>query len=297
MTIQNNNSKVILITGCSSGFGLLAAARLAARGDNIFAGVRNLEKSGSVENEVALRGGKVEILQLDVTQKDSIHESITKIAAKHGYIDVLVNNAGYGVGGFFEDLTEKEIRDQMETNFFGLQNVTREVIPLMRARKQGKIINISSVSGFYGSPAFSAYSASKWAVESFSESLRYELKPFGIDVLLIEPGTYRTNIFYRQERFCKNFDNPDSPYFDLSQHLRKRVMNHVEASGKNPEVVAQLIEQLIDAKSPAFRNTVGWDGQVLYLLRRFLPFNVFSKIMETVLYRDYKSKSHPHPLN
>src|SRR3989338_117835 len=159
---KSNDPKVVLISGCSSGFGLMTAARLASKGHLVVATMRDLAKRNLLLSEVNLRGGpEVEVLALDVTDKESIRGVIDRIAAEHGHIDVLVNNAGYGIGGFFEDLTEEEIRQQMETNFFGLQNLTRAVIPLMRQRKKGRIINISSVAGFSASPAFGAYNASK----------------------------------------------------------------------------------------------------------------------------------------
>jgi NAD(P)-dependent dehydrogenase (short-subunit alcohol dehydrogenase family) len=171
-------NKVVLITGCSSGFGLLIASRLASKNFIVYATMRNLDKQSPLLSEVNLRGGNINILKLDVTNKENVKEAISKIAAKEGYIDIVINNAGYGIGGFFEDLSDKEIRDQIETNFFGVQNVIREVIPLMRQRSHGKIINLSSVAGFSANPCFGAYNASKWALEGFSESLRYELKPW-----------------------------------------------------------------------------------------------------------------------
>lgn len=285
---QPPNPKVILITGCSSGFGLLMAARFASHGHHVIATMRDLNKQGLLLSEVNRRGGKVDILQLDVTDKGSIRRAVGQVAAQYGYVDVLINNAGYGVGGFFEDLTDQEIRRQMETNFFGVQNVIREVIPLMRPRRQGKIINISSTAGFSATPAFSAYSASKWALEGFSESLRYELKFFGIDVLLIEPGTYKTQIFYRHERFGAHYHNPQSPYYVLSRHLKKRVLDYVEDSHKDPEEIAILAEKLFSASHPPFRNIPDLEGQVLYILRRCLPFRIYSRLIRTVLFKGMK---------
>ena len=280
--------KIVLITGCSSGFGLHTAAHLASRGCKVIATMRNLEKQNALLNEVQRRGGTVEVLQLDVTDKTTVKEAITHIAAKHGYVDVLVNNAGCGLGGFFEDLTDSEIRQNMETNFFGVQNVTREIIPLMRQRKKGKIINISSVSGFSTSPAFGAYNASKWALEAFSESLRYELKLFGIDVLLIEPGVYRTKIFYENAHYAHNFDNPESPYYPVSQYLKKKMTEHVEDCHKDIEEIPLLIEKLIRAATPSFRNIPDIESKMLYILRRILPFSIYSWIIRKTLFSGYR---------
>src|SRR3989338_1117861 len=289
---QPSNSQVVLLTGCSSGFGLLTAARLAAQGYTVVATMRDLSKEGNLTSEVNRRGGAVEVLQMDVTDKQSVTRAVECIKMGHGRIDVLVNNAGYGMGGFFEDLTDEEIRAQMETNFFGAQNVTRAVIPLMRQCRRGKIINISSVAGFSASPAFSAYNASKWALEAFSESLRYELQFFGIDVLLIEPGTYKTKIFYENAQYAQNFDNPQSPYFVWSQHLRKKVMTYVNDCHKDPEEIGVMVEKLIRAKNPPFRNIPDIESQMLSWLRRVLAFRIYSAMIRMFFMEGF-SRSRP----
>ena len=271
-----NSNKTILITGTSSGFGLLTAARLASHSHHVIATMRNISKQGPLVDEVKHQGGTVDIVRLDVTDKSSINNAIEEIATKYGFIDVLVNNAGYGIGGFFEDLTEDEIRRQMETNFFGVQNVTRAVIPMMRARRSGKIINVSSVSGFSPSPAFGAYAASKWALEAFSESLHYELAQWGIKVLLIEPGTYKTSIFFENARYAKHFDNQSSPYFPASQKFRQMVMEYVKACRKDPEAVAALVEKLINSANPSFRSIPDIESRIIYFLRKYLPFSIYS---------------------
>src|SRR5271163_4899610 len=157
-----DNQKVILITGCSSGFGLLTAVRLAAQGHFVWATMRDLSKKNFLEEELARRNAQATIRELDVTKPATIKNVVEEIQKTHSHIDVLINNAGYGIAGFFEDLGEEEIRSQMETNFFGVQKVCREVIPLMRQRSQGKIINISSIAGQVATPCLGAYNASKW---------------------------------------------------------------------------------------------------------------------------------------
>ncbi len=192
-------NKVILITGCSSGFGMLTAGKLAAAGHTIYATMRNLQKQNALMLELEQRDTMCQILHLDVTEDKSINKVIDTIEKQAGRLDVLINNAGYGIGGFFEDLSEDEIRSQFETNFFGVQKVTRSALPLMRATasKSGKIfstkiINISSAQGRSTLPGLGAYGASKFALEGFSESLYFELQPFGIEVVILEPGTYLT---------------------------------------------------------------------------------------------------------
>ena len=282
---KTKRPKVVLITGCSSGFGLLIAARLAQDGHQVIATMRDLQKSSGLQNEVNKREAKIDIYPLDVTHIGTIKETLAKIADKYGYIECLVNNAGYGIGGAFEDLTEEEIREQMDTNFFGVQNVIRDALRLMRNREDARIINISSVAGFSSSPCFGAYNASKWALEGFSESLRYELKPFGIKVLLIEPGIYKTKIFSENRRYATHFQNPESPYYGMSQHLKKRVDEFVADCYKDPEEIAELVAHLIDAKNPAFRHQPDWEAKIQYVLKKILPFRLYSKIVETAVFK------------
>jgi len=282
----SSSPQVILITGCSSGFGLVTTAHLAAKGHHVVATMRDLRKSPALMSAVKEKQGIVDLHQLDVTDPKSISTAISAVGDKYGYLDVLVNNAGYGIGGFFEDLDEEEIRDQFETNFFGLQNVTREAIKLMRPRKRGKIINISSIAGLSASPCFGAYNASKWAVEGFSESLRYEMKFFGIDVLLIEPGMYRTKIFYENARHARDFHNPQSPYYPLSLYLEKRTREHYAECRKDPQDIARLVEKLILDPHPPFRNIPDFPSRILFSLRRILPFSLYSRLIKKAIFRD-----------
>jgi NAD(P)-dependent dehydrogenase (short-subunit alcohol dehydrogenase family) len=290
MTSKITQPQIILITGCSSGFGLLTAARLSSLGHQVIATMRDINKSGPLKEEVKRRGGgNVDIIRVDVTNKTTVTAAMKDIAARYGYLDVVVNNAGTGLVGFFEDLTDEEIRQVFEINYFGVLNVTRAAIPLMRPRKKGKIINISSSAGFSTSPCFGAYNASKWALEAFSESLRYELGLFGIDVLLIEPGVYKTKIFYENAHYAKNFRDPHSPYYAISQHLEKIVRGYVDDCFKDPEDIAILVEKLINSKKSSFRNIPDIEAQCLYFLRRLLPFQLFSSIYKWGTYKGLRS--------
>lgn len=280
--------KVILITGCSSGFGLRTAVYLAKKGHYVIATMRDLSRSGGLVDEVKRENKTVDLYQMDVTNKRAIKDIVRQVAAKYGYIDVLINNAGFGLGGFFEDLADEEIRNIMETNFYGVQNVTREVIPCMRQRKSGKIINISSIAGLSASPSFGAYNASKWALEGFSESLRYEMKIWGIDVCLVEPGTYKTKIFYENARVAKNFENQDSPYYPISKFLEKRIRNYVDGCNKDLEDIPRLIEKLINSQKPPFRNIPDFETKILYSLRRLLPFSLYSLIVFKTVFSGFK---------
>src|SRR5919202_579604 len=186
--------KVALVTGSSSGIGFETAVHLARNGFYTYASMRNLEKSKSI-TEVANREKlRLKVIQLDVNDDKSVEEAIDRVVKENQKIDVLVNNAGYGLLGALEDLSIEEIKAQLETNFFGAIRVTQQVLPVMRKQKSGTIVNISSVGGRMGIPSLSADHSTKFALEGLSESISYELKPFGIRVVLIEPGFIRTNI-------------------------------------------------------------------------------------------------------
>ena len=189
--------QVVLITGCSSGIGYETALTLARNGFCTYAGVRNIKNSDALEKKIANEKLALNILQLDVNDKSSIENAVNQIKTEEKRIDVLINNAGYGLVGFFEELRLDEIRSQFETNFFGVLTVTKKIIPLMREQKRGTIVNISSGAGQVGFPGISAYVSTKFAIEGFSESLMYELFPFGIRVIIIEPGVIKTNFFQK----------------------------------------------------------------------------------------------------
>jgi len=282
---------VVLITGCSSGFGLLAAARLAAAGHTVYASMRNLARKAALLQETEKRGGAVRLVQLDVTDDESIAAALDQITREEGRLQTLVNNAGYGLGGFFEDLEEGEIRAQFETNFFGVQKVIRRALPLMRnsvaaSGRRGKIINISSVQGQGAIPGLGAYSASKFALEGFSESLYYELKPFGIAVVLIEPGSFSTPIFADNRQVGRRAGADGSPYTPYSRRLEAYIGRMAE-SGRgvgNPEVVAQLIEKVVNQPTPKLRYLIGGPARLRLAAKRLLPFKWYAGIVSRVLF-------------
>jgi len=281
-----NIQKVILITGCSSGFGLLTAVRLAAQGHFVWATMRDLSKKQFLENELAKRNAQAVIRELDVTKPSTIKNVIEEIQKTHASIDVLINNAGYGIGGFFEDLTQEEIRAQMEVNFFEVQNVCREVIPLMRKRLQGKIINISSIAGRVASPCLGAYNTSKWALEAFSESLYYELALFGIFVVLVEPGSYPTNIFTQNAHYAKNFDNTQSPYFSFSQKLKNISQQSIRKFNRDPDEVARLIENIVNNPRPRLRYVSDFSSWSRVTAQKILPPRLTSHIFRRIIHAD-----------
>ena len=281
---SHNIQKVVLVTGTSSGFGLLIAARLASRGHFVYATMRDVKKQAPLLDETTKRGGQVRVRELDVTKPAIIAEVIKEIIDHRGHIDVVVNNAGFGLGGFFEDSTEEEIRGQMEVNFFGAQNVCRQVLPLMRERKKGLIINISSVAGQSATPSLGAYSASKWALEGFSESLYHEVAPFGIKVVIVEPGSYPTKIFSDNARYAKDFDNPQSPYFEMSQSIKRSINRHINQSTRNPEDVAALVERIINTRNPKLRYVSDFSSWMEMMVRKNLPPPIYGYIYRKVIY-------------
>jgi NAD(P)-dependent dehydrogenase (short-subunit alcohol dehydrogenase family) len=253
---------VALITGSSSGIGFETALHLARNGFKTYASMRNLEKSKNIAQVAKEEKLPLEVVQLDVNDDISVKQAIDKIvAAEDQTIDVLVNNAGYGLLGALEDLTIEEIKAQFETNFFGVIRVTQQVLPIMRKQKSGTIVNISSVGGRMGIPSLSAYHSTKFALEGLSESISYELEPFGIRVVVIEPGFIRTNIM-NSSMIAKKAQDPKSPYFSLTQQLErsfKSAMENTSASSP-PEEVAKVVLQAITSDGPKLRYTVGNDA-------------------------------------
>jgi len=253
---------VALITGSSSGIGFETALHLARNGFKTYASMRNLEKSKNIAQVAKEEKLPLEVVQLDVNDDISVKQAIDKIvAAEDRRIDVLVNNAGYGLLGALEDLTIEEIKAQFETNFFGVIRVTQQVLPIMRKQKSGTIVNISSVGGRIGIPSLSAYHSTKFALEGLSESISYELEPFGIRVVVIEPGFIRTNIM-NSSMIAKKAQDPKSPYFSLTQQLErsfKSAMENTSASSP-PEEVAKVVLQAITSDGPKLRYTVGNDA-------------------------------------
>ncbi len=213
--------KIAVVTGSSSGIGLLTAIELAANGYTVVATMRDLTRSGRLE-EAAQKSGvrdRLDLRQLDVTQFDTLPGAVEGIVHDQGRIDVLVNNAGFSVAGFIEDLSVDEIRTQFETNFFGAVAMSKAVLPTMRRQKSGHIIQISSVGGLVAFPLLGAYNASKWALEAISESLRIETQSLGIRVVLIEPGSYDTDIWTRNVIVAKAGLDESSPNKERSRRF------------------------------------------------------------------------------
>lgn len=271
-----------MITGTSSGIGLSTAVECAAAGHSVVATMRNLEKRGALEKAAKERGVRVEVEQLDVTS-DGAGAKVRELILKYGPPYALVNNAGIAVAGAFEEQSHQDVRDQFEANVFGLMEITRAVLPSMRAARRGRIVNVSSISGRVAFPLLAVYAATKHAVEGFSEGLRWEVDPFGVQVVSVEPGTIKTPIFYENQRRGALISK-DGPYAAISAAVEKIILGDLERA-PSPEVVAEAILGVIDDPSPPFRVVVGGEARALVALRRLLPDRVFSMAMRQAVRR------------
>jgi NAD(P)-dependent dehydrogenase (short-subunit alcohol dehydrogenase family) len=271
-------SKVAVITGTSSGFGLLTAVELARRGSTVVGTMRDLARRTYLEEAAAAAGvlERIDIRQLDVTDFDRIPTFVSEILRDHGRIDVLINNAGFAVAGFIEDIKLEEIRLQFETNFFGAVAITKAVLPTMRAQHSGHIIMISSVGGLHGSPIISTYSASKHALEGWTETLRLEVRNLGINVVLIEPGAFATDIWTRNAKIGEKVDDAASPNLSRSERMRETVSKMPK---RDPMEVARLIARVAEEPNPKLRYLVGTDARIQMWLKRILPWKWHEKIV------------------
>lgn len=271
-------SQTVLITGSSSGFGYHTAVKCAEKGFRVIATMRNMNKASvfedrTIQEEVRKR---IEVWQLDVTDERSVERFSQKVLTLDR-LDVLVNNAGYAVGGFLEQVPLETYRRQFETNVFGVIAVTKAVLPSLRKQGHGKILNVGSVSGMIGFPGLSAYVASKHALEGLSESLRLELQPFGIDVALIEPGSFRTNIWSTGMEIPDAVHDPESPYSEYIKGLW-REMNKETHEG--PASVSEMMTSLIEKKRLSkLRYPIGAGVKMNVWLKRFLPWMLWEKIV------------------
>lgn len=279
----DSNAPVALITGTSSGFGMLTAITLAKQGYRVAATMRDLSRNTELARlaEQAGISDRLQVIRLDVTDADSVQEAVRTVLQDHRRIDMLVNNAGFAIGGFIEEVSMDDWRRQMETNLFGLIAVTRAVLPVMREQKQGLIINLSSVSGLSGFPGYAPYAASKFAVEGFTESLRHEMSSFGVRVVLVEPGAYRTPIWSKGLGEIHRSDH--SPYKDKLDAVL-RYSQHAGEIAPDPQEVADLIARIAQMRAPRLRYALGKGSRLLIIGKLLLPW----KWLEWIIARGLK---------
>ncbi|HUR78356.1 MAG TPA: SDR family oxidoreductase [Acidimicrobiales bacterium] len=245
---------VCLVTGTSSGFGHLIALELARRGDTVVATMRNTAKRDDLDAAAAVEGLSIAVDQLDVTDDASVAACVERVLAEHGRIDVLVNNAGIGRLGPIEEHGDDEILEVFETNVFGPIRVIRSVLPSMRAAGVGVIVNVTSLAAVVAVPFIGVYSASKAAIESFSEALHGELLPFGVRVVTVQPGAYKTPMAIAADQMPRAHTG-DSPYSERAAEVRRRHLAAMEAQD-DPQDVAAVVASVIHDDTNAVRVIV-----------------------------------------
>lgn len=266
--------QVALITGCSSGIGYETSILLAKNGFRTYATMRNTDKGDKLKEIAEKENLDLKIIKLDVTDDYSIQNAIKEIVQETNRIDVLVNNAGNNIAGAVEDLSIEEFKEQFETNFFGLIRVTKVVLPIMRKQNNGIIVNLSSIAGKMAIPLNSAYVSSKFAVEGFSESIRYELEDFGIKVILIEPGVIKSN-FYENIKMSKNsLMDPKSAYQPITQKIFEAFLPMLEYAFPT-KIVADVILEAVNSDNPNLRYAVGDDAKSIIEARKKLSDKEF----------------------
>jgi NAD(P)-dependent dehydrogenase (short-subunit alcohol dehydrogenase family) len=271
------NHKVAVVTGSSSGIGYETSLMLARNSFLTYATMRNLNKSENIKLVATKENLPIRINQLDVTDDVSVKSTVQAILSETGRIDVLVNNAGYGLNGAFEDLAMDEIKAQYETNVFGLIRTTQSVLPIMRRQKSGIIVNISSGAGRFGFPGSSAYISTKFAVEGLSESMSYELEPFGIKVVLVEPGVIRTNFV---TVVAKKSQDPNSPYSQIMQKTATAFENMMANASSSPDIVAKVVLNAVTNENPNLRYLAGKDVETWLDSKRNMSDEEFYKMMK-----------------
>ena len=273
--------KVALVTGSSSGIGFETSLALARNGFHTFATMRDLGKDEKIKQIIEKEDLSIEILELDVDSEESVNRAIKTVSEKNGRIDVLVNNAGYGMWGTVEDVSIDEFKKQFETNFFSIIRLIQKVAPIMRKQSSGNIVNISSVAGRIGFPVSPAYISSKFALEGLSESLRFELMPFGINVIIIEPGVIKTNFFDSMKLSEKS--QQDSTYKEITDKVISGVKMMAEM-GTHPKEVADVVIKTLGEEKPLPRYVIGNDAMMFLEAKKMKTDIEFENYLKKELY-------------
>jgi NAD(P)-dependent dehydrogenase (short-subunit alcohol dehydrogenase family) len=270
--------KLALVTGSSSGIGLLTTVELARAGFRVVASMRDLDRRRRLDEAAAIAGvaKNIDVRRLDITEFGGIPEFIAQLDRDYGHLDVLVNNAGFAVAGFAEDLLLEELRQQFETNFFGSVAVTKAALPIMRRQRGGHIIMVSSIGGRISAPVIGAYDSSKFALEGWSESLRIETRSLGIRVVLAEPGSYQTDIWERNVRLGSVAMDRSSPNHERAGRFSEMVKKVHKA---DPLPVAKLITRIAQMPNPRLRYRVGFDSHLQFWLHTLLPWKMYEKLV------------------
>jgi len=274
-----HSQRTVLITGASSGFGLLTTITLALRGWRVLATMRDLDRRDKLEAAARATGAldRIEFHALDVTNAEQIAALAELVAERTGSLDAIVNNAGFAMAGFADDISDAELRRQFDTNFFGTVAVTRAFLPQLRRQGAGHIVVLSSISGRMGFPGVGSYAASKFALEGWAETLRLEMKPLGIQVVLVEPGAFATDIWTRNANISVGTMDPASP--NAARIAKWRIRMESTKPKANPQVVADGIAAILDNPRPRLRYVFGADAKMGVLLRSLLPWGVLERVL------------------
>jgi NAD(P)-dependent dehydrogenase (short-subunit alcohol dehydrogenase family) len=265
---MDKEKRVVLVTGASSGIGLACAAHLAGRGYRVY---------GTSRRAGGGQPGGVAMLVADVTDDHSVEQAVAAVLEREGRLDIVVNNAGMGIAGPVENTSIEQAKRQFEVNFFGAFRVCRAVLPALRSQRSGYIVNIGSIGGLIAIPYQAMYSASKFALEGLSESLRMEVRPFGVKVVIIEPGDHKTALTENRTEISGGTDA-----YSQSFHAALARTAHDEQSGPGPEQVARLLYRIVNTRDPRLRYTIGPATQrAAVWLKRFLPYSITEYSMRT----------------
>jgi NAD(P)-dependent dehydrogenase (short-subunit alcohol dehydrogenase family) len=275
---MQQEKKVAIITGSSSGIGFETSLILARNGFHTYAAVRNLDKSQPLIDMAKKDGLSIQVIELDVSNDKSVKDAINRVLSENKRIDVVVNNAGYALVGSFEDLSMDEIKSQFETNFFGAIRVIQAILPSMRNQRNGRIVNLSSMGGRMAIPLDSAYHGTKFALEGLSESLQYEVEQFGIKIIIIEPGAIKSN-FFNNLKMASKAQRPDSPYTQMMQKLNAG-FSFILENAAHPVEVAKVILAAVTSEDPQLRYTVGDDAAMILQAKRTMSDTEFRNLMK-----------------
>lgn len=283
--MSDKHSATVLVTGATDGLGRATAIFLAKRGYRVFGAGRNAEKRASLEAEAKKENLALETLEMDVTGDASVDRAVTEIERRAGPVEILVNNAGIAIVAAMEEITQADLHKQFETNVFGLVRVSQRVLPGMRERRRGRIVNLSSVAGKMASPLFGPYASTKHAVEAISDAMRIELVPFGIDVVLIEPGYIPSNMEATALNLSSSYvaNAPSSPYAKVYEGFRRSWRRIASDKSYTPDDCARVILRAIQDTPPRARYPVTKGAHAVRWMKRLLS----DRMMDRIMVRDY----------
>jgi NAD(P)-dependent dehydrogenase (short-subunit alcohol dehydrogenase family) len=283
-TREADRQRVAIVTGSSSGMGFETSLMLARNGFHTYATMRKIDGGGGSKQITDIAKNEnlpLEVIQLDVNDDKSVIDAINRIVKERDRIDIVVNNAGYALIGAFEENSMEEIKAQFETNFFGAVRVIQAALPIMRKQRSGRIVNITSMGGRIAIPFDSIYHGTKFALEGLSESIQYEMEPFGIKIILIEPGAIGSNFWKNLKMAAKasGIDNDNSPYRQLSNNMLD-TFKQIEQNTIHPSEVANVILKAVLSDNPDFRYVVGKDAAMILEARRNMSDREFHDLLK-----------------